>query len=72
VHMRAFIERWDKNPETADVHKSLPAYQLETRPESITLFLAEIKREYGSVGSYLEAYGADPSLAERLARALLV
>jgi protein-tyrosine phosphatase len=71
-YMKEFIDRWDKDPRTADVNKNLPEYQLEATPESMALFLATLKREYGSVTGYIEAQGAKASFIHRLEKALLI
>jgi protein-tyrosine phosphatase len=70
--MKAFIDRWNNDPETAEVHKNLPEYHLKAMPESMVLFLAALKKEYGSTEGYLKAQDADPSLVKRLEKALLV
>jgi len=70
-YMKEFINRWNNDPKTAEVHKNLPEYQLEASPESMALFLSTLKREYGSVRGYVEAQGAEVSLIHRLEKALL-
>jgi hypothetical protein len=52
--------------------KDLPDYQWEATGESMALFLAALRRGYGSAEGYLAAHGADASLTRRLKEALLV
>ena len=52
--------------------KDLPDYQWEATAESMSLFLAALRREYGSAEGYLMAHGADGSLSDCLKQALLV
>jgi protein-tyrosine phosphatase len=70
-HMQEFVERWNNDPQTADVHKTIPAWQNEATAESMAFLLAALKREYGSAQEYLRAQGADASLVQRLVKALL-
>lgn len=70
-YMKEFINRWNNDPKTAEVHKNLPEYQLQASPKSMALFLSTLKKEYGSVRGYVEAQGAEMSLIPRLERALL-
>ncbi|HTY82491.1 MAG TPA: tyrosine-protein phosphatase, partial [Dehalococcoidales bacterium] len=67
-----FIARWDADPKTADVHKNLPEFQRRTQPETMKLFLAMFKKEYGTGEEFLKANGADIMLVKRLEKALLV
>jgi protein-tyrosine phosphatase len=71
-YMKAFIDRWNNDPETADVHRNLPEYHLKAMPESMVTFLSALKKEYGSAEGYLNENGADSSLVKRLEKALLV
>jgi hypothetical protein len=52
--------------------RDLPDYQWEATAESMSLFLAALRREYGSAQGYLMAHGAESSLCDRLKQALLV
>jgi protein-tyrosine phosphatase len=70
-NMKYFFERWNNDPQTADVQANLPKYQLKVSAESMAFFLATLKREYGSTREYLRAQGADSSLVHRLEKALL-
>jgi len=70
-YMKEFINRWNNDPKTAEVHKNLPEYQLKASPESMVLFLSILKKEYGSVRGYVMAQGAEVSLIHRLEKALL-
>jgi protein-tyrosine phosphatase len=67
-----FIDRWNNNPATADIHKNLPEYQLKLNPKAITALLATLRQEYGSIQGYLESFGADKTLFTRLEKALLI
>jgi protein-tyrosine phosphatase len=71
-----YIEEFDRqlrsNPEIAGEIEKLPGYLFEATPESMSLFLSTLHREYGSVKGYLEAQGAGPDLFPRLEKALLV
>ena len=60
------------DPNTAPEVKALPDFQWEATAESMCLFLAALRREYGSVRGYLETNGAEASLIPRLQKALLV
>ena len=71
-NMKEFIERWNNDPLTADVHRKLPPYQLEASAESMSIFLATLKQEYGSAKGYLTAQGVEVSLIHRLEKALLI
>jgi hypothetical protein len=71
-YMEEFINRWNNDPKTADVHRNLPEYQLEASPKSMELFLSTLKREYGSVTGYIQAQGAEVSLIHRLEKALSI
>jgi protein-tyrosine phosphatase len=71
-HMHGFVKRWNADPKTADVHKTIPPYENEAKAESIVFFLSALKREYGSVREYLEMQGAEKSLFDRLEQALLI
>ncbi|MCK4273970.1 MAG: tyrosine-protein phosphatase [Dehalococcoidales bacterium] len=51
--------------------KRLPGYFWEASPKSMTLFLSTLQREYGSVRDYLNVQGVEPSLVQRLEKALL-
>jgi protein-tyrosine phosphatase len=70
-YMKEFINRWNNDPRTAEVHKNLPEYQLKASPESMALFLSTLNKEYGSVRGYVMAQGAEASLIHRLEKALL-
>lgn len=70
-YMKAFIERWNSDTETAGILDDLPAYHLRAVPESMDIFLNALKKDYGSVEDYLKAQGADATLVNRLENALL-
>jgi protein-tyrosine phosphatase len=71
-YMKGILERIKNDPQTPDNVKNLPAYQWEATPESMTLFITTLKKEYGSTEGYLKENGADSSLVKRLETALLV
>jgi protein-tyrosine phosphatase len=71
-YIDAFVDRWNNDPRTADVHKNIPEYQIKVYPESMRLFLSGLKDEYGSIRGYIEANGAEASLIHRLEEVLLV
>ena len=64
-------KRTKSDPKMAEAVKPLPAYFWEAAPESMALFLTTLQREYGSVRGYLQDQGVEPSLIQRLERALL-
>jgi protein-tyrosine phosphatase len=72
AYMEEFIDRWNKDPTTAEVHQNLPEYQLKAAPESMALFLSAVKQEYGSMAGWLQAQGTDGNLVKSLEKALLV
>jgi protein-tyrosine phosphatase len=72
LSLKKFIERWDNDPKTAYIHKQLPAFHKDARPEEMTVLLTELRKEYGSAEGYLKTNGADASLVKRLEKALLV
>jgi len=72
LYIKEIIERLNSNPRWAEALKNVPEYRLEVAPESMILFLSTLKREYGSVKGYVEAYGAEESLIHRLENTLLV
>jgi hypothetical protein len=49
----------------------LPDYFWESTPETMDLFLATLKKEYGSIEGYLESSGMGSTLTKRLKKALL-
>ena len=70
-YMKEMNERWSSDPEWAEWYKNLPVYHHKAMPESMVLFLALLKKEYGSAEGYLIENGADASLIKRLEKALL-
>ena len=70
-YMKEFINRWNNDPKTAEVHENLPNYTFETSPGSMALFLSTLRQEYGSIRGYAEVQGAEVSLFKRLERTLL-
>jgi protein-tyrosine phosphatase len=51
--------------------KKMPDFFWRADPASMELFLATLRKEYGSVADYLRHMGCEPSLKERLEKALL-
>jgi protein-tyrosine phosphatase len=70
-YMRELINRWNNDPKSSEVLKNVPEYLLKASPESMTVLLSTLKREYGSVRGYVEAHGAEVPLINRLKTALL-
>jgi protein-tyrosine phosphatase len=70
-YIEALRKQINSDPKMEKVANPLPGYFWEATPDSMALFLAEIRREYGSVEDYLKAQGAEPSLTHRLEKALL-
>ena len=70
--MKDLFNRWNNNPEMVEIIQGLPDYTWEAKPESMTLFLSGIRKEYGSVRGYLKEQGTDKLLFERLELALLI
>ena len=71
AHIEALLNRLKSQPQMAEDLKSLPEYFWTAAPDSMALFLATLKEEYGSVRGYLKTQGADLSLIHRLEKALL-
>ncbi len=70
-YMPKIIERASRDPESAKFLQSLPPYMHEAPAISMELFLSTMKQDYGSIHEYLMSSGAEPSLFERLEKALL-
>ena len=70
-YMEELLERIRSDPEIARAIEPLPAYFWEAAPESMSLFLSTLRREYGSMRDYLKAQGAESSLIQSLESALL-
>jgi len=70
--MKDIRDRMNSDLETAQGVKDLPDFQWEASGESMAVFLALLRREYGSADGYLKAKGARSSLVDRLKAALLV
>jgi protein-tyrosine phosphatase len=71
-YMEEIRNRVSNDPEAPAEIKNLPDFAWRAAPESMALFLAALKREYGSAQDYLQAQGAEPSLFGRLRTALLI
>jgi len=70
-YMEELINRMNNEPKMAEFARQLPGYICQAAPESLALFLSTLQREYGSVRNYLEIQGIEPSLIQRLEKALL-
>lgn len=70
-YMDELLVREEDNPEFVKAIERLPEYFWKAAPESMTLFLSTLQREYGSVEDYLNAQGIESSLIHRLKKALL-
>ncbi len=71
-YMVELINRKGRYPEIDAAVKALPGFFWEATRESMTMFLTMLKQEFGSIESYINEHGADPSLISRLENALLV
>ena len=71
-NLQKFIDRWNNDIRTAEVHNNLPEYQQKLHPETITALLATLRAEYGSIQGYLESFGAEKTLFSQLEETLLV
>lgn len=71
-YMDALREQLKKADDIPDDVKILPDFFWRAAPESMTLLLAKLREEYGSISGYLKLMGAEDSLTERLEKALLV
>ena len=72
TYMKRHIARLSGDPRIAHFLRGLPAFAHEATADSMALFLAGLRRDYGSVWGYMTAQGADQSLQQRLEKALLV
>lgn len=70
-YIKELLRQIENDSETAKAIKPLPDYFWEAPPESMELFLSELRREYGSITDYLCAQGMEPSLPQRLEDVLL-
>ena len=71
-YMVELLKRKVEWPEIAAAEKVLPDYFWGAVPESMEMLLSALRKEYGSIRHYIEAYSADSSLISRLEKALLV
>jgi protein-tyrosine phosphatase len=62
---------WRNDPAAPPEVREVPGFQWEASAESMTRFLALLRREYSSAAGYLKAQGADNSLPQRLEEDLL-
>lgn len=70
-YMKAVKEKLLADPSMKDVLESMPEYVWLVEPDSMRLFLKNLKEKYGSVPDYLKSRGADDSLFATLERNLL-
>jgi protein-tyrosine phosphatase len=71
-YMDELLARLKNNPpKSGGPPMDIPEYFWKAPPESMALFLTTLRQEYGSVEGYLKAMGMEPSLPERLDKALL-
>lgn len=71
-YVKTVAKRIKSDPKLSEDHKSLPEYFWKVSSESMTMFLAGLKKEYGSTREYLQVNGAKPSLFTQLESDLLV
>lgn len=71
-HMEMVRNRLKNAPKLSGDIIELPDFAWEATPESMELFLATLRREYGTMKDYLSTHGAAPSLLKRLRTALLI
>ena len=65
------LKRMQGDPRWAEDAKALPDFFWKVSPDSMALFLNTINKEHGSIRGYLEAQGAEITLAPRLEKSLL-
>jgi protein-tyrosine phosphatase len=70
-YMEELLTHIDDDPEIAEGVK-VPDFFWKAPPESMAMLLNTLRKDYGSVGGYLEFMGSEPSLIERLEKALLI
>jgi protein-tyrosine phosphatase len=71
-YMDELLARLKNNPpKSGGPPMDIPEYFWKAPPESMALFLATLRKEYGSVKGYLESVDMEPSLVKRLEKALL-
>ncbi|MFA5307963.1 MAG: tyrosine-protein phosphatase [Dehalococcoidales bacterium] len=71
-YMAELIQHFNREQSTAPTRPPIPDVFWGAVPESMSLFLSSLYRDYGSGEGYLKAQGADPSLKQRLEDALLI
>jgi len=71
-YMEEMLQRISREPPPAESRPPIPDVFWKASPESMAMFLATLRREYGSIEGFLKAHGAEPSLVRRLEKALLV
>jgi protein-tyrosine phosphatase len=70
-YMDALRRDLESHSNVPDDVKRLPDFFWRAAPESMTLLLTTLRRDYGSITDYLKTMGADKSLIKRLEKALL-
>lgn len=71
-YVASIVSLMKNQPELAEKNSDLPGYFWEISPDSVTLLLAKIQKEFGGAAGYLKTHGAEKNLIERLEKALLV
>jgi protein-tyrosine phosphatase len=69
-YMDELLQKMKNNPASTPP-PNLPDFFWKASPESMELFLATLRREYGSIEGYLESMGMVDSLVQRMESALL-
>lgn len=70
-YMEELLIKISGDPKIAEGAKALPDYFWKASPESMALLLNTLRQDHGSIKGYLEFMGSEPSLVERLEKALL-
>ncbi len=70
-YMDELRKQFDKAADIPDDVKRLPDFFWRAEPASMALLLTTLRQEFGSVADYLKVMGGEPSLKERLEKALL-
>ncbi len=72
-YMDELLARLKNNPpKSGGPPMDIPEYFWKASPESMSLFLNTLHKDYGSIQGYLEIMGSESSLIKRLEKALLV
>ena len=71
-YMEELLEQIKNNPKAAENVPEVPDYFWKAVPESMEIFLTTLRKNYGSIPTYLKSMGSADGLIERLKEALLV